>query len=255
MKIRNILLILLILPLLGFSQYVKRSGPIVQILPGQIGVKSIPSDGLQKDIIYKEGNYFINPFHTMHVYDVKRQLFSERMEIIDGMGLQLTVNYNVYYAPLVDEIVYLHSEYGPTYLEEVVKPGVRSAFIEVIGEYTYGSTNQLINEKDKIAIKIHEKAAISLKEKHISLDEIRIMGITLPQSVIDAIERYRIAELKVIKEQLKKLRSELLIYKNELKDCKQNNCLDSTTKEIEQKIENQLESISSMEKLLYDLNE
>ena len=81
------------------------------------------------------------------------------------------------------------------------------------------------------------------------------MGITLPQSVIDAIERYRIAELKVIKEQLKKLRSELLIYKNELKDCKQNNCLDSTTKEIEQKIENQLESISSMEKLLYDLNE
>jgi len=254
MKIRNILLILLILPLLGFSQYVKKSGPIVQILPGQVGVKHSSSGGY---IIYKEGSHFINPFHTMHVYDIKIQELSEKMDVLDANGLQSTVGYSFRYAPLVNEIGNLHDEIGRDYLESIIKPEIRSVTRAVIGEYP---AQELVFKRREIQEEINEKATRSLGERHINLDIIFITDIVLPQQIQDKLERKAMAEQEVkrkymIIEELEKLRSELLIYKNELKDCKQNNCLDSTIKGIEQKIENQLEAISSMEKLLYNLNE
>ena len=228
------------------------------INPGEKGVlfKKF-GGGLDKETVYGQGFHIIAPWNTLHIYDVKIHETFEKMEVLSKNGLSIKIDLSFRYMPVQEQIGYLHDEIGRDYLESIIKPEIRSVTRAVIGEYP---AQELVFKRREIQEEINEKATRSLGERHINLDIIFITDIVLPQQIQDKLERKAMAEQEVkrkymIIEELEKLRSELLIYKNELKDCKQNNCLDSTIKGIEQKIENQLEAISSMEKLLYNLNE
>ena len=164
------------------------SSMFVTINPGQKGVlfKTL-GDGLDKDYVYGQGLHIIAPWNDMIVYDVKETETFEKMEVLSSNGLSIKIDLSILHHPVHDRIGYLHDNLGENYLEKIIKPAVRSVTREVIGNYL---PEELYNSKRKeIEDEIFAKTQDIVSEKDITLPAIYIRDVTLPQTLVSAIEQ------------------------------------------------------------------
>ena len=164
------------------------SSMFVTINPGQKGVLfETLGDGLEKDIVYGQGLHIIAPWNDMIVYDVKETETFEKMEVLSSNGLSIKIDLSILHHPVHDRIGYLHDNLGENYLEKIIKPAVRSVTREVIGNYL---PEELYNSKRKeIEDEIFAKTQDIVSEKDITLPAIYIRDVTLPQTLVSAIEQ------------------------------------------------------------------
>ena len=164
------------------------SSMFVTINPGQKGVLfETLGDGLEKDIVYGQGLHIIAPWNDMIVYDVKETETFEKMEVLSSNGLSIKIDLSILHHPVHDRIGYLHDNLGESYLEKIIKPAVRSVTREVIGNYL---PEELYNSKRKeIEDEIFSKTKDIVSEKDITLPAIYIRDVTLPQTLVSAIEQ------------------------------------------------------------------
>jgi prohibitin 1 len=164
------------------------SSMFVTINPGQKGVLfETLGDGLEKDIVYGQGLHIIAPWNDMIVYDVKETETFEKMEVLSSNGLSIKIDLSILHHPVHDRIGYLHDNLGENYLEKIIKPAVRSVTREVIGNYL---PEELYNSKRKeIEDEIFSKTQDIVSEKDITLPAIYIRDVTLPQTLVSAIEQ------------------------------------------------------------------
>ena len=156
--------------------------------PGEAGVlfKRF-SGGIDKDKIYNQGFHIVAPWNKMFVYDIRINERFEKMEVLSKNGLTIVVELSVRYRAQPDQIGELHNEIGPRFLESIILPEIRSATREVIGKYL---PEELYSSKrEAIQIEIFDRTYASVESKHIFIDAILIRGVTLPQTLQDAIER------------------------------------------------------------------
>jgi len=156
--------------------------------PGNAGVlfKRF-SGGIEPDKIYDQGFHIVAPWNKMFVYDIRINERYEKMEVLSKNGLTIACELSLRYRPQPDEIGYLHNEIGPRYLENIILPEIRSATREVIGKYL---PEELYSSKrEAIQVEIFDRTYEGVKSKHIIIDAILIRGVTLPQTLQDAIER------------------------------------------------------------------
>ncbi|MDA9808582.1 prohibitin family protein [Flavobacteriales bacterium] len=164
------------------------SSMFVTINPGQKGVlfKTL-GGGLEKDYVYGQGLHVIAPWNDMIVYDVKETETFEKMEVLSSNGLSIKIDLSILHHPVHDRIGYLHDNIGKNYLEKIIKPAVRSVTREVIGNYL---PEELYNSKRKeIEDEIFSKTQGIVSEKDITLPAIYIRDVTLPQTLVGAIEQ------------------------------------------------------------------
>jgi len=164
------------------------SSMFVTINPGQKGVLfETLGDGLEKDIVYGQGLHIIAPWNDMIVYDVKETETYEKMEVLSSNGLSIKIDLSILHHPVHNRIGYLHDNLGENYLEKIIKPAVRSVTREVIGNYL---PEELYNSKRKeIEDEIFSKTQDIVSEKDITLPAIYIRDVTLPQTLVNAIEQ------------------------------------------------------------------
>ena len=157
------------------------------IEPGEKGVLFRRfSGGLDKDNIYSQGFQIIAPWNKMYRYDVRVQEEIETMDVLSKNGLNIKVELSFRYNPIPTEIGYLHEKVGINYLENILKPEIRSATREVIGKYL---PEELYSTKrEAIQVEIYESTSESIKPKHLFLDAILIRQVTLPPKLEAAIE-------------------------------------------------------------------
>ena len=160
----------------------------VKITPGQKGVLfETLGDGLDKETIYGQGLHIIAPWNDMIIYDVKETETFEKMEVLSSNGLSIKIDLSILHHPVHDRIGYLHDNLGENYLEKIIKPAVRSVTREVIGNYL---PEELYNSKRKeIEDEIFSKTQDIVSEKDITLPAIYIRDVTLPQTLVGAIEQ------------------------------------------------------------------
>ena len=158
------------------------------IQPGQKGVLfETLGDGLDKETVYGQGLHIIAPWNNMIVYDVKETETFEKMEVLSSNGLSIKIDLSILHHPVHDRIGYLHDNLGENYLEKIIKPAVRSVTREVIGNYL---PEELYNSKRKeIEDEIFAKTQDIVSEKDITLPAIYIRDVTLPQTLVSAIEQ------------------------------------------------------------------
>jgi regulator of protease activity HflC (stomatin/prohibitin superfamily) len=148
--------------------------------------------GLEKDNIYDQGFHVIAPWNKMYVYDIRTNEGLEGMEVLSKNGLTIKVELSYRYMPIGEKIGYLHDEIGPSYLERIIKPEIRSATREVIGKYL---PEELYSTKrEAIQDEIYQRTMENVGKKYIILDAILIREVELPQTLQDAIERKLKAE-------------------------------------------------------------
>lgn len=143
--------------------------------------------GLDKETIYDQGFQVVLPWNRMFIYDVRTNEAFEEMEVLSKNGLSITIELSYRYSPKPDKIGFLHDEIGTNYVSRIIKPEIRSATREVIGQYL---PEELYSTKrEAIQQEIFDKSAIAIGRKHLILDAILIRSVTLPDNLRTAIEK------------------------------------------------------------------
>ena len=159
----------------------------ITIDPGHKGVKFKRfQGGIDKDRIYDQGFHVVMPWNDMIVYDVRIQESFETMDVLSKNGLSISVELSYRYKASSEKIGYLHDGIGTNYAEAIIKPEIRSATRQVIGEYfpeeLYSTKRQAIQDD------IFEQTKKSVTPKFIEIDAILIRSVQLPDKLKAAIE-------------------------------------------------------------------
>jgi regulator of protease activity HflC (stomatin/prohibitin superfamily) len=141
--------------------------------------------GTQIDTVYREGMHMILPFNKMYVYNVRKQQFTDSINVLTVDGLTVGVRYSVRYYLEKDTLPLLHQRVGPDYVAVVVKPEVRSVMRTVFGQY---KPEEIYTAQKAIQERISELSKGRLGGRFVSLDEVPIESVTLPQKISEAIE-------------------------------------------------------------------
>ena len=135
-----------------------------------------------------EGFNFVAPWNKVFKYNVRQQeLFEEKMAVLSSNGLEIRLDASVLYQATINTVALLHQTRGANYVDDVIKPAVRSATRSVVGRYT---PEQLYSTKrDAIQTEIFEETKKILEPQYIQLNSVLVRDVTLPPTIKTAIER------------------------------------------------------------------
>ncbi len=159
---------------------------VVSVDSGELGVLwRRLGGGTVLDTVYHEGLHVILPINKMHVYNVRKQQYSDTIEALTTDGLSVHVQFQVRYFIAPDMLPLLHQRIGPDYVNVLIRPEVRTAIRTIFGQYRPADiyTNQKSNQE-----RISELSRIRLEAGYVSLDDVLIVSITLPEKISQAIE-------------------------------------------------------------------
>jgi len=180
--IRTILLI--VLGVIGVIVFMSMT---VTIGAGRAGVLFRTfGGGIDLDMTYGEGFHIIAPWNTMEVYEVRQQEIKETMVVLSSNGLEISVDVSAWVQAPFRELPKLHQEKGPSYLESVVRPSIRSATRSVIGRYTPEAIYS--SKRDVIQDEIFDESKKILDRQWVQINEMLVRDITLPTTLKTAIE-------------------------------------------------------------------
>ncbi len=188
--------------LLAFTVVLLFNQIVISIYPGQLGVLwRRLGGGTQIDTVYREGLHLIFPFNKMYIYNVRKQQFTDTIDVLTVDGLTVRVVYSVRYYLDKDTLPLLHQRVGPDFVNVVVRPEIRSVMRMVFGQYKpeeIYATQKAIQERISVLSKTH------LEARFVALDDVPIESITLPVRISEAIES-KLAQQQVDQEYVYRL--------------------------------------------------
>lgn len=153
---------------------------------GEGGVLFRLSNGIETETTYGEGIHFIAPWNSLIVYEVRQQQVMETMAVLSSNGLEISLDISAWFQPSYANLPLLHKEKGQNYIDQVVKPAIRSATRSVIGRYTPEEIYS--SKRDAIQLEIFDETKKILDKQYVQLNEILVRDITLPPTIKTAIE-------------------------------------------------------------------
>lgn len=183
---RHATYLVLLLFLSGFVVILLFDHIVISVHPGELGVLwRRLGGGTQLDTVYREGLHLVLPFNKMYIYSVRRQQFTDTIDVLTVNGLTVRVRYSVRHYLNKDTLPVLHQRVGPDYVDVVVRPEARSVMRMVFGQYKpeeIYTSQKAIQERISVLTKSH------LEARFVALDDVPIETITLPPRISDAIE-------------------------------------------------------------------
>jgi regulator of protease activity HflC (stomatin/prohibitin superfamily) len=171
---------------------------IVQIEPGQIGVKTLFGK-VQNDVL-PSGLHFINPFMEVIRLDVKTQNYTmsgvhdegarsndDAIRVLTADGLEVTIDLTVLYKLLPSEAPKLIKETGQDYTDKIVRPLTRTKIRD--NSVYYDAVSLYSVKRDEFQQRIFKTIDEDFKKRGLVLEQLLVRNITLPQSVKTTIEQ------------------------------------------------------------------
>jgi len=175
--------------ILAFLLIILASSSIVNIGPGQAGVIFRPFGG-GVDTIHpplSEGVHVVAPWNKVYIYNIRQQQLFESMKVLSQDGLDIKLDASIWFQPEVKNLAKLHKYRGRNYVNDVLKPAVRSATRAVVGRYTpeqiYSTKREVIQQE------IYDETKNILNGQYVQLNKILVRDVTLPPTIKTAIER------------------------------------------------------------------
>ncbi|MDR3436275.1 prohibitin family protein [Telmatospirillum sp.] len=152
--------------------------------------------GTVTDRTYGEGVHMIFPWDEMYVYDTRLQNTSRVYDTISSNGLSMQVDIAVRYRVNKDTLGLLHVLVGPDYPEVLVYPEIGSHARELISRYTpeqlYSDARGFI-QAELLERMVRELGSSLINQssrgKLVSVEDVLIRSVILPDRVAAAIER------------------------------------------------------------------
>jgi len=134
-----------------------------------------------------QGLKFIAPWNDVIHYEIRRQEYSEKMQLLSSNQLEIDLEISVIYKPVEPDLGKLEINYSKNYEERAVKAPVKSVAREVIAKYLPEEINT--TKRDVIQNEITAKLEEKLSENFIYLEDFLIKQIALPANLMESIER------------------------------------------------------------------
>ncbi len=141
--------------------------------------------GTVVDKYFGEGAHVILPWDKMHIYNMRTQEMKDSVSVLSVNGLTITAEISIRYRPNYDIVGLLHKNVGPNYLNVVIIPEIQAVVRTIIGQYT---PEEIYQTQKSIAEQIVKESYIQVEERYISLDDVLIKRIVLPEKIKNAIE-------------------------------------------------------------------
>ena len=142
--------------------------------------------GLDVENVLGEGLNIVAPWNDVFKFQIAEKSIEETMDVLSKDGLSIKIDVTLRYRPIPNKIGYLYRSFKDDYVNDLIRPEVRSAVREVIGQYTpeelYASKRQEI--EDKIDVMTEN----ILKENYIEQKTLLFRSITLPLKIKESIE-------------------------------------------------------------------
>jgi len=159
---------------------------VVKIRAGESGVLfRLFQGGTVIDKVYGEGIWFVAPWNTMTIYNVRVQQVPDEFVVLSKDGLEVQVSVSIRFNPQKPHLGWLHQTYGPDYAEKIVKSEVQAAFRQVIGQY---APEEIYTSTGNILQTVLQSVMAELTERRVDLDDVLVKSILLPPSVAASIE-------------------------------------------------------------------
>lgn len=170
---------------------------IITIHSGEAGVKySRFFGGTVTDYPYPEGIYFIFPWDKLYVYNIRIQTLLHDFEVLSSGGLHIELKLAIRFRPEKEVLGLLHQQVGPDYVNTIIIPEIESIVREEISKLT---PDQIYQFKvgmgswiSQVVINALEKAG----HKFVTIDDIIVRDIKLPEPIRQAIENKLVEEQK-----------------------------------------------------------
>lgn len=159
---------------------------VISIHSGDLGVlwRRLGA-GTVIDTVYREGMHLILPINKMYIYTVRKQQFTESIDVLTLDGLTVKVKYTARYYLNKDTLPLLHQRVGPDYVNVVIRPDIRSVIRALFGQY---KPEEMYTSQKAIQLRVSEQAKVRLAAQFVTLDDVPIESITLPTRISEAIE-------------------------------------------------------------------
>jgi regulator of protease activity HflC (stomatin/prohibitin superfamily) len=143
--------------------------------------------GLDVDNVLGEGLNIVAPWNDVFTFQIAEKSIEETMDVLSKDGLSIKIDVSLRYRPIPSKIGYLYRSFKDDYVNDLIRPELRSAVREIIGQYTpeelYASKRQEIETK----IKLNTEQI--LRENSIQQKTLLFRSITLPLKIKESIER------------------------------------------------------------------
>lgn len=171
---------------------------IIQINPGQIGIKTLFGK-VQNDVL-SSGLHIINPFVEVLRLDIKTQNYTmsgvhdegtksgdDAIRVLTSDGLEVTIDLTVLYKLLPSEAPRLIRETGTDYTDKIVRPLTRTKIRD--NSVYYEAVSLYSNKRDEFQQRIFKSIEEDFKKRGLVLEQLLVRNITLPASVRATIEQ------------------------------------------------------------------
>lgn len=150
------------------------------------------TSGLDVDDVKEEGLNIIAPWNDVIIFDIQEQQIEEAMDVLSKDGLSITIDVSLRFRPEPSEIGYLYRAFRTNYVESLIRPELRSAVRQIIGQY---SPEELYaTKRQEIETKIQLSISKTLDTNHVQLKALLFRSIKLPAMIKTAIEQKLSAE-------------------------------------------------------------
>jgi len=163
---------------------------VAYVPAGHVGVLTI--FGRVTDDVLPEGTHVVNPFKANNKITVRTQELKENASVPSNEGLIITMEASLLFRVSSDKAPDLYRTVGPNYISVVVEPNLRSAIREVTASH---SANVLYSsEREKVAQEMSQILTRELDKRGITVENILLRDIQLPQTLKTSIEAKQQAE-------------------------------------------------------------
>lgn len=150
------------------------------------------TSGLDVDNVKQEGLSIVAPWNDVIIFEIAEQQIEETMDVLSKDGLSISIDVSLRFRPEPSKIGYLYRAFKNSYIESLIRPELRSAVRQIIGQYT--PEELYATKRQEIESKIQEAIRKTLDENHVELKALLFRSIKLPAMIKTAIEQKLTAE-------------------------------------------------------------
>jgi len=159
---------------------------VITVRSGEEGALWSRWTGTQLDMLYNEGTHLIFPWDAMFIYDIRIAKVDYDVPVLSTDGLEIKVAVTVRYRPVAKTVPQLHQTIGPDYVARIVIPEVVTAVREVMGAYRPDQLYTL--NTVEMQNQIVARAAQQVRDRFVTIDDVLIRRIELPEMLQTAIQ-------------------------------------------------------------------
>ena len=131
--------------------------------------------------------FICQAFWSLIGINVRQQQLFESMKVLSSNGLDIQLDATVWFQPRHKDLAKLVKLRGLEYVDDIIKPSIRSAARNVLGRYTPEEIYS--TKREAITQEIFDETNNILNDNFVHLKNILVRDVTLPATIKNAIER------------------------------------------------------------------